>query len=158
MKEMDVLWFRNGTDKNKNALQEAICKWPARVGMTLAELKRQKSRSRLVTKRGRIRIVAANVPQKGGLYIADFFTTLIDAKWGWVFLIFTSAFLSSWLFFGTAWWLIVWLRQKLGSERICVENVNSWTTAFLFSVETQTTVGYGGRQVSVLMVSRLIVP
>ena len=144
---MDFLWLKNGTVKtNRSALQEAICKWPAKVGMSLTD-SRRKCRSRMVTKRGRIRVVAANVPQKRGLYIADFFTTLIDAKWGWVFLTFCSAFVTSWLFFGTTWWLIVWIRQKLGSDRICVENVNSWTTAFLFSVETQTTIGYGGRQV-----------
>ena len=102
---------------------------------------------RIVSKNGHLRIATTNVPQKRELYLVDFFTTLMDAKWGWVFLTFCSAFVTSWLFFGTTWWLIVWLRQKLGSDRICVENVNSWATAFLFSVETQTTIGYGGRQV-----------
>ena len=115
-----------------------------------SHLNRQNSshQSRIISKNGRhVRTAVCSAPQKKELYLLDWFTTLMDAQWGWVFLIFSSAFLSSWLFFGTAWWLIVWLRQKFDSERICVENVNSWTTAFLFSVETQTTIGYGGRQV-----------
>ena len=34
------------------------------------------------------------------------------------------------------------------SHRVCVENVVDFTSAFLFSVETQHTIGYGGRMIS----------
>ena len=30
----------------------------------------------------------------------------------------------------------------------CVDNVNSFTSSFLFSLETQHTIGYGGRATS----------
>ena len=31
---------------------------------------------------------------------------------------------------------------------VCVDNIEDFTTAFLFSVETQHTIGYGGRATS----------
>ena len=81
-------------------------------------------------------------------YFHDLFTTVIDAKWRWISILFSSSFILSWLFFGTLWWLIYYLRKKHGSSANCIDNVDSWTGAFLFSLETQTTIGYGGRQVT----------
>ena len=103
--------------------------------------------SRLVTRRGFTNIRSVNITNKKERFLADYFTTLLEAKWHWIFLLFCSAFLGSWASFGTIWWLIAWSRTFTGSEAICIENVDSWTSAFLFSVETQTTIGYGGRQV-----------
>lgn len=109
----------------------------------------QDKRARLIAKRGRVNVVVSNVERRNLLYLSDPFTTLIDLKWYWIFLVFSASFLSSWLVFGSLWWLITWLRNGQEPGRaICVENVNSWTSAFLFSIETQTTIGYGGRQVS----------
>ncbi|EDO42158.1 predicted protein, partial [Nematostella vectensis] len=102
---------------------------------------------RLVSRRGKVNVTAANVENKKALYLADPFTTLLDAKWGWIFLAFASGFVTSWLFFGTLWWMIVKLRTRFDTAS-CVDNVDSWISAFLFSVETQTTIGYGGRQVT----------
>lgn len=81
-------------------------------------------------------------------YFHDLFTTVIDAKWRWISVLFSSSFILSWLFFGTLWWLIYYLRKKHDSSANCIDNVDSWTGAFLFSLETQTTIGYGGRQVT----------
>lgn len=109
----------------------------------------QDKRARLIAKRGRVNIFVSNVERRNFLYLSDPFTTLIDCKWYWIFLVFSASFLSSWLIFGSFWWLITWLRDGHEPGRMtCVENVNSWTSAFLFSIETQTTIGYGGRQVS----------
>lgn len=107
----------------------------------------REKRTRLISKRGRVNIVAFNVERRNLLYLSDAFTTLIDWKWYWIALVFSACFLTSWLFFGTIWWLIVWIRSTHASRVTCVENVESWTSAFLFSIETQTTIGYGGRQV-----------
>ncbi|XP_031559132.1 G protein-activated inward rectifier potassium channel 4-like [Actinia tenebrosa] len=109
----------------------------------------QDKKARLIAKRGRVNILVSNVQRRNLLYLSDLFTTLIDCKWYWIFLVFSASFLSSWLIFGSLWWFITWLRdgQEHGSIT-CVENVNSWTSAFLFSIETQTTIGYGGRQIT----------
>ncbi|KAJ8939655.1 hypothetical protein NQ318_012088 [Aromia moschata] len=63
----------------------------------------------------------------------DIFTTLVDAQWRWTLLVFAMNFLLSWLMFANETWTP------------CITNVNSFTSCFLFSVETQHTIGYGGR-------------
>lgn len=103
--------------------------------------------SRLVNKNGKLHLRASNIPQKKERFLADFFTSFIDAKWGWVVGLYSVGFLFSWSFFGTVYYLIFWLRRRFDEGTLCVEKVYSWTSAFLFSVESQTTIGYGGRQV-----------
>lgn len=110
-------------------------------------LSRRFVKRRLVSKRGQIQLFADNVPERRQLYISDHFTTLIEARWRYVFLIFTLAFLLSWLGFGSIWWAIYYYRAEHHNV-FCIEKVDSWTSAFLFSLETQTTIGYGGRQVT----------
>lgn len=104
--------------------------------------------NRLVNKNGKVHLRSSNIPQKRERFLADFFTSFIDAKWRWVFALYAVGFLFSWSFFGTVYFLIFWFRLKYDNDVVCVEEVDSWTSAFLFSVESQTTIGYGGRQVS----------
>ena len=81
------------------------------------------------------------------LTMSDFFTTFVEANWCLVIGMYLVVFIFSWAFFGTVWFAIFWLRFRFDSGVTCVDNVDSWTSAFLLSVETQTTIGYGGRQV-----------
>lgn len=104
--------------------------------------------NRLVNKYGKVNLRSSNIPQKRERFLADFFTSFIDAKWRWVCALYSVGFLFSWSFFGTVYFLIFWLRGRYDSGVICVEKVDSWTSAFLFSVESQTTIGYGGRQIT----------
>lgn len=104
--------------------------------------------NRLVNKNGKLHLRSSNIPQKRERFLADFFTSFIDAKWRWVFALYAVGFLFSWSFFGTVYFLIFWFRRKYDNGVVCVEKVDSWTSAFLFSVESQTTIGYGGRQIT----------
>ena len=107
-------------------------------------------RRRLVTQRGRVKVTDSNVPSKNRRYYSDLFTTTLDLPFHWIIFIYSLVYLASWSGFGTLWWLIDYGRKAYGYEEFyCVYEVNSWTTAFLFSIETQTTIGYGGRQVGV---------
>lgn len=99
---------------------------------------------RLVGKHGRLKVVASQVPQKHGMYLSDLFTTMIDSKWRWICVVYTFMYCGSWLLFGFLWWLVTIIR----GDNFCVDNVDSFTSAFLFSLETQTTIGYGGRQIT----------
>lgn len=99
---------------------------------------------RLVGKHGNLKVVASQVPQKHGMYISDLFTTMIDSKWRWITLVYTTMYCGSWVGFGFFWWLITYFH----GGNVCVDNVDSFTSAFLFSLETQTTIGYGGRQIT----------
>uniref|UniRef100_A0A8C6TUR5 Potassium inwardly rectifying channel subfamily J member 2a n=1 Tax=Neogobius melanostomus TaxID=47308 RepID=A0A8C6TUR5_9GOBI len=109
--------------------------------------------SRVVKKDGHCNVRFVNVSAKGQRYLADLFTTCVDVRWRYMLLLFCLAFLLSWLFFGCVFWLLALLHGDLDpptakTRRPCVSNVSSFTAAFLFSVETQTTIGYGYRSVT----------
>ncbi|XP_063040194.1 inward rectifier potassium channel 2-like [Engraulis encrasicolus] len=109
----------------------------------------QPSQSRFVNKDGHCNVQFVNMSEKGQRYLADIFTTCVDIRWRWMLVIFCLSFLLSWLFFGLVFWLVALYYGDLeSSTQICVSNVNSFTAAFLFSVETQTTIGYGSRYVT----------
>ena len=87
-------------------------------------------------------------------YLADIFTTLIDLKWRWSLIIFTMTFVTTWLFFAFIWWIIGLTHGDFDTANLppghspCVDAVTDFPTAFLFSLETQHTIGYGGRAVT----------
>lgn len=105
--------------------------------------------SRFVRKDGHCNVQFINMSEKGQRYLADIFTTCVDIRWRWMLLIFCLSFLLSWLFFGLVFWVVALSYGDLENEtQMCVSNVDSFTAAFLFSVETQTTIGYGYRYVT----------
>ncbi|UYV76516.1 irk-2 [Cordylochernes scorpioides] len=82
--------------------------------------------------------------------VGDLFTTLLELRWRWHFLFFVSSFLASWLFFASLWYLVLYLHGDLdhiGDPKWvpCITNVNGFYSVFLFSVESQHTIGYGYR-------------
>ena len=104
---------------------------------------RKPSQRRLVEKSGKRNVRSKHIPR--GRYMEDIFTTVIDMKWKWVVLMFALTYMGSWLFFGLCWWLIVVLRAGHGK---CFDNVNDFTESFMLSLETQLTIGYGGRSLT----------
>ncbi|CAL8274785.1 unnamed protein product [Lota lota] len=109
----------------------------------------RRHQSRFVKKDGHCNVQFVNMSEKGQRYLADIFTTCVDIRWRWMLLVFCFSFLMSWLFFGFVFWLVALCYGDLQSDtQMCVSNVNSFTAAFLFSVETQTTIGYGYRYVT----------
>lgn len=76
----------------------------------------------------------------------DIFNTLIDLRWRWCIFVFSMAFFVSWLFFAIIYYIIATIHgdfHHLDDEnwKPCIKNVNSFTSVFLFSVETQHTIG-----------------
>ncbi|XP_036446020.1 inward rectifier potassium channel 2 [Colossoma macropomum] len=107
------------------------------------------TQSRFVNKNGHCNVQFINMSEKGQRYLADIFTTCVDIRWRWMLVIFCLSFLLSWLLFGFVFWLVALSYGDLDNEeQICVSNVDSFTAAFLFSVETQTTIGYGYRYIT----------
>ncbi|XP_026063828.1 ATP-sensitive inward rectifier potassium channel 12-like [Carassius auratus] len=114
---------------------------------------RRKVRSRFVNKTGQCNVSFAHMDEQSQRYLADIFTTCVDIRWRWMFVLFSLAFVLSWLAFGFAFWLIALVHGDLDRPTKddftpCVMQVNSFVAAFLFSVETQTTIGYGFRCVT----------
>lgn len=65
-------------------------------------------------------------------------------------MVFSMGFILSWLCFAVIWWLICFTHgdlEHIGDEKWtpCVNNLHSFTSAFLYSIETQHTIGYGSR-------------
>ena len=98
---------------------------------------------RLLGKRGTLKVKAYNT-EKSGLYFSDLFTTLVDAHWKWIIGLFASSYVGSWLVFGLLWFVVSKSREPFE----CLDNVDSFPSALLLSIETQTTIGYGGRAVT----------
>lgn len=131
----------------------------------------RRPRQRFVDKDGRCNVTFVNMSERGQRYLSDLFTTCVDIRWRWMLVIFTLSFILSWLLFGFVFWLIASAHGDLsiklppssesgetGSEgksdrdvtveEPCFLQVNSFMAAFLFSLETQTSIGYGFRSVT----------
>ncbi|KAJ3614233.1 hypothetical protein NHX12_017807 [Muraenolepis orangiensis] len=123
-------------------------------------------RSRFVGKNGHCNVVFNNMEDKPQRYLADIFTTCVDTRWRYMLLIFSTTFILSWLLFGLVFWGVGLAHGDFdprlppgtelplgfspqGSEwRPCILHVQGFIGAFLFSIETQTTIGYGFRCVT----------
>ncbi|XP_071563655.1 ATP-sensitive inward rectifier potassium channel 12 isoform X4 [Temnothorax nylanderi] len=109
-------------------------------------------RKRVVFKHGDCNVVQGNVAKRRRRYLQDIFTTLVDAQWRWTLLVFSMNFLLSWLGFALIWWLIAYSHGDLDPQNYnnqtftpCVVDIRSFASCFLFSVETQHTIGYGAK-------------
>ncbi|KAJ8977748.1 hypothetical protein NQ317_001112 [Molorchus minor] len=116
----------------------------------------KKLRKRAVFKNGDCNIIQSRISKRRLRYLQDIFTTLVDSQWRWTLTIFAVAFLGSWLLFALVWWLIMYSHGDLEEEHLpihqadadwapCVLNIYGFTSCFLFSIETQHTIGYGVR-------------
>ncbi|XP_062941155.1 inward rectifier potassium channel 4-like [Cynocephalus volans] len=134
-----------------------------------AHVPQRKRRNRFIKKNGQCNVYFANLSNKSQRYMADIFTTCVDTRWRYMLMIFSAAFLVSWLFFGLLFWCIAFFHGDLEpgpavpveggpagcggggaapAPKPCIMHVNGFLGAFLFSVETQTTIGYGFRCVT----------
>ncbi|KAF1372156.1 hypothetical protein PFLUV_G00262260 [Perca fluviatilis] len=138
------------------------------------------NKARFIAKNGSCNLAHKNIREQGR-FLQDVFTTLVDLKWRFTLVIFTTTFVSSWLLFAMSWWLVAFAHGDLGQEREreldldperhnrtqcvprdnelvldpeqhnrtqCVTGVKSFTSAFLFSIEVQVTIGFGGRMIT----------
>ncbi|CAG0896150.1 unnamed protein product [Darwinula stevensoni] len=109
----------------------------------------KRMRKRAILKNGDCNVVQENLSKRRSRFLADIFTTLVDAQWRWTLLVSSCSFLLSWLLFACIWYLIAASHGDLevvdGEWRPCVAQIESFASCFLFSVETQHTIGYGAR-------------
>lgn len=129
-----------------------------RLVQTLHRGKKNLSNNRLILKNGEFNICQKGIRRLKQQYLADIFTTLIELKWRWTLVLFVTAFLFTWCFFGLCWWLIAYTKKDLVNLdnpgwQECVTGVHSYLTALLFSIETQHTIGQSERGTLRLFVS-----
>ena len=79
--------------------------------------------------------------------------------WDTTIVVFGGAFFASWLVFATLYYVISWNRGDFEEQNLptgeaqingtwtpCFYNIHDFTSCYLYSLETQHTIGYGGRQ------------
>ncbi|KAJ8916313.1 hypothetical protein NQ315_005008 [Exocentrus adspersus] len=125
---------------------------------------------RLVRKSGRSSILRnTNNSQHTTKYLRDLSNTLIESSWKWTLLIVCGAFILTWLGFAGLWMLIsleslevdgqqcledtidpntFFIDFKLQNPFLAVLGITGFAGYLLFSVETQSTIGYGNRYIN----------
>lgn len=117
----------------------------------------EKLRKRIVSKKGHVNIGKVKVSKRRRRFLSDIFNTLLDMKWRYVHILFFFSFIGSWMFFAIIWYIIIYYHGDFEEDHLphnqessgwmpCVWQINNFASVFLFSVETQHTIGYGGRQ------------
>ena len=99
--------------------------------------------TRLVKKNGDANTKLINIKGLRRRFITDTFNSIIDLRWISLLFVFIMSFLVSWTFFALLWFCI-----SEFSDENCISNINkesSFLESFLFSIETQQTIGYGFR-------------
>ncbi|XP_025016538.1 G protein-activated inward rectifier potassium channel 3-like [Tetranychus urticae] len=108
----------------------------------------KRHRQRIVLKNGGINLCKEHIEKRSQRYLQDTFTTMVDLRWRYNLLVFTLGFVLSWLLFASIWYIVAYFHDDLGDDvphERCVIGVNSFITAFLFSFESQHTIGFGNR-------------
>ncbi|KAL4007042.1 COUP transcription factor 2 [Sarotherodon galilaeus] len=127
-------------------------------------------RRRVLSKDGRSNVRIEHVSGRGALYLRDLWTTFLDMQWRYKFFLFSATFAGTWFLFGVLWYLVAMVHGDLlefdppSNHTPCVMEVKTLTGAFLFSLESQTTIGYGFRCITeecpvaiVLLIFQLVV-
>ncbi|XP_048762576.1 ATP-sensitive inward rectifier potassium channel 12-like [Ostrea edulis] len=109
---------------------------------------------RLIEKNGTCNIESRTIRGKNIRFISDIFTTLLETQWRMFLSLFALSVVFSWVIFATVYYLIAYsnndfVESIVEEERYyCVENAPDFISMILFSMETQTTIGYGTRYVT----------
>ncbi|XP_010902106.3 ATP-sensitive inward rectifier potassium channel 10 [Esox lucius] len=127
-------------------------------------------RRRVLSKDGHSNVHVEHVSGRGALYLRDIWTTFLDMQWRYKFFLFSATFAGTWFLFGVLWYLVALVHGDLlefdppSNHTPCVMQVQTLTGAFLFSLESQTTIGYGFRCITeecpaaiVLLILQLVI-
>jgi len=151
----------NPNELNKRLSQSSVIEPPptttvAGVGGTVTTVTRKKRKTaplpRLVAKNGQVNLFFDNIDRRQ--YFRDLFVTMIDIKWRYNLAAAAFGFVLSWLFFACIWYVVLYVHDDLNHENDpnwspCIVNVYSFAASLLFSIETQSTLGFGSRIISV---------
>lgn len=133
-------------------------------------------KSRMISKDGSSNI---HMKKSGKLdwfsrYSKDIYTTLVDLNPFWIIFLTTAVYVGHWIIFGFIYWIFAIVNNddaKINGYNVtqtspdgnfttvttvyddgepCVSNVYDFVSAFLFSMESETTIGYGSRSMGTM--------
>jgi len=140
-------------DNQRDASQVEFCDSDTsdkRKDRLWAELhsRRMKPRRTLVRKEGQSNIAFRGIQKKKTKYLKDLYITLLDLKWRWVTFILFMGFFLCYFIFSIIYFLLSYVHgdfDHIGDPNFkpCIKNLESYWDALLFSIETQSTIGYG---------------
>ncbi|XP_060643631.1 G protein-activated inward rectifier potassium channel 4-like [Anolis sagrei] len=112
----------------------------------------RQQRQRYVTKVGKCQVNLGNIQEKKR-FLSDIFTTIVDLKYRWFLFVFSMCYIITWVVFGIIYYFDSWIRDDVNhigdpDWKPCIENLDNFISALLFSVESQRTIGYGSRIVT----------
>ncbi|XP_030762646.1 G protein-activated inward rectifier potassium channel 3-like [Sitophilus oryzae] len=137
---------RTNTRRRKSSLQS----WQQRHKVKIIR--------RLVRKSGKSSIHTKTTTERSYKFILDLFNTLIEGSWFTILLIVSLIFVISWFTFA-GFWAVISVENVdnwNGTSDTCLEGINSFAGYLLFSVETQTTIGYGSRYIKEYCVEAIV--
>jgi len=130
---------------NRKTLKDGMFKMYTTKLFNKFTTSRNRNMERLVNKNGEANINRINIESRRKKYISDLFNTIVDMKWHYILIVSLMSFVVSWTIFGTIWFMI---SKWSVADKPCISNMysnSSFFESFLFSVETQQTIGYGYR-------------
>ncbi|KAI4892845.1 hypothetical protein NFI96_004933 [Prochilodus magdalenae] len=111
--------------------------------------------SRLVTKNGHCNIEYDNVRYRNIFaYMEDTWSTFVETSWSSFMFFYVASFIFSWFIFTLIWYWIardngdLWWQNPSENHTACVLNMNDLVTSYLYSVETELTIGFGYRVIT----------
>ncbi|BFZ18828.1 hypothetical protein BsWGS_21867 [Bradybaena similaris] len=110
----------------------------------------EKKRKALVQKNGSYRVHTCGLRAHLSKFLADMYITVIDLEWRYLFFSLFASFFGTFMFFAFFWWLMGYTNGDFDMDIIdkpdhefCLRGVKSFAGVIMFSMETQTTIGYG---------------
>lgn len=110
---------------------------------------------RIVAKNGITKIKFTNLPSTTQCFYPNIFISVVELDSIWICLIFLTCFLLSWLVFALMYFLVSEAHGDFNEDETgatkpkpCIENVHDFLEIFQYSMETQTTIGYGSHYVT----------
>ena len=117
---------------------------------------RRRTLHRLVGKNGCLNVRTIGLGKMRQKRLKDCFTTFLE--WGWFSTLttFSATYFLSWFLFALLWHLLMWVHGDLNLEHLpksqeeyenipCVFGIENFASSFLFSMEIQTSIGFGLR-------------
>ncbi|XP_017015652.2 ATP-sensitive inward rectifier potassium channel 12 [Drosophila takahashii] len=119
----------------------------------------RRSLHRVMEKNGKENVVFRRIPEKSWRYMRDLVTTLMELEWKYMLTLFFGSYFFSWLLFAALCYVVAYSHgdfifdpvtgARMGEgEDPCIYGVGNWVAMIIYSVETQTTLGFGEKYAS----------